>query len=477
MAGRVRSGFEGLDGVLEGGFPRGSLILLAGEPGTGKTVFSMGFLVRGAELGEPGVYAGFAEPRDTLIENLPRHLGVDLAGLEAEGKLKILDFTALREEGLSTLLESILGEVEALKAERLVVDSFPALAQAYKEPVEVRIVLNTVLGRIVRGLDCTTIMVEEVPLGESRIGLGMEEFVADGVLRLRVGELDGRLFRDLEIFKLRGTRLSERKLAYTLEKGFKVFPPFKPKPIEKPRRFQPIPDPPGRYSTGSEDFDEMLGGGIPRGGSMLLEVDENVSTLEYHLFLGPMAPQFAFRGGGVIVVPSSGVDAKVLRKVGEAYGASKDDFNRFIRIIEARGLMPVDELPYVIALEGRDWRDDLGKLVKAAGELSAETGKPNLLIFGVDTLITLYGERNCEKILNLSATIARKAEALIVAIVKAGYRDLAVKLSPIADIYVRLVREHGCPLVYGVKPRTGLYAVEMDDASKGYPTPRLTPIV
>ncbi|MEM2863973.1 MAG: ATPase domain-containing protein, partial [Candidatus Bathyarchaeia archaeon] len=76
MAGRVRSGFEGLDGVLEGGFPRGSLILLAGEPGTGKTVFSMGFLVRGAELGEPGVYAGFAEPRDTLIENLSRHLGV-----------------------------------------------------------------------------------------------------------------------------------------------------------------------------------------------------------------------------------------------------------------------------------------------------------------------------------------------------------------------------------------------------------------
>jgi KaiC/GvpD/RAD55 family RecA-like ATPase len=51
---RVKSGIEGLDEVIEGGFPSGSLILLAGEPGTGKTVFSIQFLVKGAELNEPG---------------------------------------------------------------------------------------------------------------------------------------------------------------------------------------------------------------------------------------------------------------------------------------------------------------------------------------------------------------------------------------------------------------------------------------
>ena len=128
MVERVETGAEGLDEVTEGGFPKGSLILLAGEPGTGKTVFSAQFLAKGAELGEPGVYVGFAESKATFVENFSRHLGVDLGRLEAEGKLKVLDFVAMRGEGVSALLEAILSEVHALKARRLVIDSFTAMA-------------------------------------------------------------------------------------------------------------------------------------------------------------------------------------------------------------------------------------------------------------------------------------------------------------------------------------------------------------
>jgi circadian clock protein KaiC len=46
---RVPTGIDGLDPLIEGGFPRGSLVLLAGNPGTGKTIFSMQFLYNGAE--------------------------------------------------------------------------------------------------------------------------------------------------------------------------------------------------------------------------------------------------------------------------------------------------------------------------------------------------------------------------------------------------------------------------------------------
>ncbi|MBS7656143.1 AAA family ATPase, partial [Candidatus Bathyarchaeota archaeon] len=202
MVDRIETGIKGLDEVVEGGFPKGSLILLAGEPGTGKTAFSMQFLVKGCELNESSVYVGFAEARDTLITNFSKHLDMDLTGLEVEGKLKILDFTAMRGEAVSDILEAVLREVNALKAGRLVIDSFSALAQAFKEPIDVRIIVHTVLSRIARGLGCTTVMIEEVPIGESRIGLGMEEFVADCVLRLKASELDGRLFRDMEIIKL-----------------------------------------------------------------------------------------------------------------------------------------------------------------------------------------------------------------------------------------------------------------------------------
>jgi KaiC/GvpD/RAD55 family RecA-like ATPase len=476
LSNRVKTGVEELDNVIEKGFPKGSLILLAGEPGTGKTVFSIQFLVKGVELNEPGVYVSFAEARDTLIENFSRHLNVDLTKLEVEGKIKILDITAIKEEALPIILVSILKEVEALKAERLVIDSFSALAQAFKEPIDVRIIVHTVLSRIVRGIGCTTIMVEEVPIGESKIGFGIEEFVADSVIKFRRNELDEHLFRDMEIIKLRGCRLKEHKLVYTLDKGFKVFPPFKLKPIEKPIRFQPIPDPPNKYSTGIKDLDEVLEGGIPRGGVMLLEVSEKISALEYHLLLDPIASQFVLKERSLIMVPSSGDDARVLRNVEKVYGVTEDEFNRFIRIIMPKGLTPPVTLPYVVSIEGKNWEEDLNKALNIAVELSAGTGKPNLFIIGADTLTTLYGEENCEKILNLGATMARGSNSLIVAIVKAGYRNLAIKLSPIADVYIRLVRKHGCLLLYGVKPRTGLYAVEMD-VSKGYPLPKLTPII
>ncbi|MEM3678015.1 MAG: ATPase domain-containing protein [Candidatus Bathyarchaeia archaeon] len=475
MAGRVRSGFEGLDGVLEGGFPRGSLILLAGEPGTGKTVFSMGFLVRGAELGEPGVYVGFAEPRDTLIENLSRHLGVDLAGLEAEGKLRILDYTALRGEGASTLLESILGEVEALKAERLAVDSFSAMAQALERPIDVRIMLQTILGRIVRGMGATTILVGEVPVGEAKMGLGVEEFVADGLIRLRSTELEGRPFRELEIHKLRGTRLHERRSVYTLEGGFKVFPPFRPKPVEKPRRFQPIRDPVDRYSTGSEDLDGMLGGGFSRGDAVLLEITEKVSMVEYHLIAVPAILNYMMHGRAVLIIPTVGVDAEKARQIGLEYGLKDEEINRLLRVCEARSLEIRGDRPYVALFDAEDPWEDYSKYVGIEEELMRMTGQPVMHVAGLDTLASYYGESMCGKILGQDAARIRRHGSLGIILLKPGYKRLARRLAGIATVHLKLLREHGCLLLYGVKPRTILYGVEMD-TSKGYPMPRLTPI-
>ncbi|MEM2422163.1 MAG: ATPase domain-containing protein [Candidatus Bathyarchaeia archaeon] len=474
MIKRIKTGIDGLNEVIEGGFPKGSLILLAGEPGTGKTVFSIQFLTKGCELGEPGVYASFAEAKDTLINNSFRHLGVDLAKFEAEGKLKVLDFTAMREEAVSTILEMILREVEALKAERLVIDSFSAIAQAFKEPIEVRIIVNTVLDRIARGMGCTTVMVEEIPISESKIGLGMEEFVADGVLKLRAGELDGRLLRDLEMLKLRGTRLCERKLIFTLEKGFKAFPPFKPKPIEKPRRFQPIPDLPNKYSTGSKDLDKVLDGGFNKGETVLLEIGERISIGEYHLVLVPIMLNFIAQGRGILLIPSPGVDAEKARAIGLSYGLTDDEINRLLRVCEPRSLG--EDKPYSIKFDLENLWEAYSKYVKLEEDLRRVTGQPVICVTSVNTLLSYFDEATCEKILSQDAIRIHKNEALGILVIKPGYEKLTIKLSSIATIHLKLVREHGCLLLYGLKPRTNLYAVEMD-VSKGYPLPKLTPIV
>jgi len=477
LAGRfISSGVEGLDVVLGGGFPRNSLIILGGNPGTGKTVFSAQFLYHGAiNCNENGVYVSFAENRETFIENM-KDFGFDFERLEKEGKFRYLDLLTVKENAVSLILNMIVEEASRIKARRLVVDSYSALSQAFKELVEVRIVVHTVLGKIVGGMGCTTLLIDEVPIGRSKIGFGIEEFVADGVVRLRATELEGYRFREIELIKLRGVRVKEHKLAFTLEGGFKVFPPFKPMSAEKPKRFQPVPDPPGKYSTGSTSFDEALDGGLPKGSVTLLELDEKISTLMYHLLVAPTAANFVLQGRGVFVVPSSGVDPTLFRRYIGVYGGTEDEWTCYTKIIVGGSIKPPEVAPNIIHVKGEDWKEDMGKVLEASEELAAKTGQPSLSIMGVDTLTTLYGENRCEEILNLTAAEARRTGAAVIVIVKAGLRDLAVRLSSTADLYLRLKREHGCLLLYGVKPRTGLYAVETD-TSKGYPVPKLTTIL
>jgi len=187
MIERVPTGIHGLDPLIEGGFPKGSLILVAGNPGTGKTSFSAQFLYYGAaEYGENGIYVSLAEGREAFMKNMDS-FGLDFEKLEREGKVKVLDLVTVKEEGVSTILERILSEIHELKAKRLVIDSFTAIAHAFNEKIDARIILHTILGKMVRQTGCTTLLVIEVPKGEERMGLGIEEFVADGIFLLTRG--------------------------------------------------------------------------------------------------------------------------------------------------------------------------------------------------------------------------------------------------------------------------------------------------
>ncbi|MGP3702272.1 MAG: ATPase domain-containing protein [Candidatus Bathyarchaeota archaeon] len=303
----VLTGIETLDKLIGGGFEPGSLILVAGRPGTGKTSFATQFVCKGVEEGEVGVYVSFAEDKSTLICNMEKTLGYGCEEYVKSGKLKILDMIVTRKESVSAILDLILSE--ASEAKRLVIDSFSAMVQAFKDPVESRIILHAILSRMVRQFRCTTLLICEVPVGEERIGFGIEEFVADGVILLRMNELEGHIFRDLEIKKLRGRQLLENKIVLTLNGGrIKAFQPFSPKPIEKQAKFNPIKDPPEKFSTGNPDLDRLLEGGYPRGGTVVFEVSEKITTSQYSLLISPTAWNFVVNNRWVLIIPSIGVN-------------------------------------------------------------------------------------------------------------------------------------------------------------------------
>jgi circadian clock protein KaiC len=470
----VPTGVEGLDNILGGGFPSGSLIVLAGCPGTGKTIFSAQFLHHGCvNYGESGVYASFAESREVFYENM-ESLGFYFRKLEEEGKFRFLDLLTVKEEDIPHIVNMILEEAMRVRAKRLVIDSLSAIAQAFKNPHEVRMLLHSVLSKICRALKCTTILITE--LCEDKAAYGVEGFVADGLILLKKSRREGgRYLRKLRLVKMRGTPTPETEFVFTLKDGFKLFPSFKEKHVEKPQRFKPQPDTAQFFSSGSSDLDVMLGGGYPKGSTVLMEIEEHISTLQYHLVLSPTCWNFLTLGRGVIVIPSAGVDHNLVRMRAEEGGLTRDEINRLLRVCVREDYETKLE-PYIVHFKGEDISEDYKRYLEVEEELMGRTGQPILRVTGADMLISAYGLKDTLSILSFDASRIKEIGGLGILILKPGYRKLVKILASIADIHLKVMRESGAPIIYGIKPRTCFYAIEMD-ASKGYAMPKLTPIM
>ena len=253
------------------------------------------------------------------------------------------------------------------------------------------------------------------------------------------------------------------------------FKPFKIKKPEKPRRFQAIPDPPNKFSTGAPDLDAVLNGGYPKGATVLLEVDRQIETLQYHLLITPTAWNFVVKGRVIVVIPSVGIDYNVVIRRGLDAGLTMEEINKYLRVTLFETLKGPTE-PYIIKVKGDNMSEDLTKVFSEVESLGKKLGKPALAVIGADTLLSRYGEDNALKAISTGSTVTRERGALNIILLKPGYTRVAEILRAASDVHLRVTREHGVILFYGVKPRTGLYVMEMD-VSQGYPLPKLTPIV
>lgn len=202
---RVKTGIPGVDSLIEGGIPKGSVALVSGGCGSGKTIFGLQFLVNGAEQGEPGVYVSFEEEPESIRETA-RGFGWDIEKLEKQKKLVILFKDPYEIKDFS---ESLSGELyytlKDLHAKRVVVDSITYFGTTVKDEHEVRKNI-AVLTRRLKGMGCTTLLISEVPEGDPGVGrFGMEEFIADGVINLHNFLIKDMRQRAIEVLKMRKT--------------------------------------------------------------------------------------------------------------------------------------------------------------------------------------------------------------------------------------------------------------------------------
>jgi circadian clock protein KaiC len=258
---RISTGIAGLDALIEGGIPRGFTVLIAGNPGTGKTILTTHFLYEGLLRGEGALYVSFSESKNQFYENFNR-FGMRFVDFEKDNKFAFLDFASVTKKGIGDALEEVLIVSRNINARRVVIDSFSAILLAFDNISEARIALHVVLGKMLRSEGITNMLITEVPMGTRTIGSGMEEFVADGIIQLEHGTSDA-IPATLKVIKMRATLMNREPHVLLIgEKGMIMYPKQPIKMIS--------PTSTDRISTGVPGLDQRIGGGFLKGTATIL---------------------------------------------------------------------------------------------------------------------------------------------------------------------------------------------------------------
>ncbi|VVB75009.1 Putative flagella-related protein H [uncultured archaeon] len=242
---RTKTGIQGLDKALNGGFPQGNIVLVSGGAGTGKSTFCLQFLVNGATLfGEKGLYVSTEQNRAELAKQAA---GFDwkLADLEQRGLIKVVYFDITGPDGFSDQLNKLITE---FKPKRLIIDSLTTLTDSLivsgmgedkafslvqiaetvnPIPRTEQIITKNILYSLFREIKksgITTLLTTELPEDQRTLSAdGVSEFIADGVLLLNAVPVGDTLNRSILVRKMRYTKIDAGMKSYDIiESGISI---------------------------------------------------------------------------------------------------------------------------------------------------------------------------------------------------------------------------------------------------------------
>ena len=223
---RIKSGIPGLDDLIEGGFPRGSVITVSGDTGCGKTTFGVQFLHSGAtKHDEHGLYISFDEKRRFMYRNMGR-FGWDLEKLDKEKKIVFIEYPPFEVDQFLAQEGVIRDLIDKVGVERLVIDSIMPLVLVYGNEREKREGTLRILEKI-KTWGCTTLLMSEsqgAVLSDSQ-PKNWVEYLSDGLIYLYNIRRKNYRERALEVVKLRGviheTKICPMKIG---DAGIEVYP-------------------------------------------------------------------------------------------------------------------------------------------------------------------------------------------------------------------------------------------------------------
>jgi KaiC/GvpD/RAD55 family RecA-like ATPase len=237
------TGIPGFDTLLGKGIPRGHVISVFGGPGSGKTTFSLQYLLKGIKrYNEPGIYISLDETIDDVKRNMS-NFGWNLQELEDNKEIMFLDASFLKrmsdvmnlpsasqsnevKNAIDNLGNLIRDSIAEMDAKRVVLDPMSTMIFQYPDLKERRLATIDVISALRSKKDCTSFIIMDLRTTALEREFQIEEFLTQGTIVLQtINQPESGLTRICLIEKMRGVNHDTQPHLYDIrEQGIEVFP-------------------------------------------------------------------------------------------------------------------------------------------------------------------------------------------------------------------------------------------------------------
>ncbi|ADM27259.1 putative circadian clock protein, KaiC [Ignisphaera aggregans DSM 17230] len=432
-------GEELLNTLLEGLYP-GSLLVILGHPGAGKTTFVAKMVYENIlKYNEKGVYISLAESKEKFTTFMSR-LGLDFNGLAERKLFEYIHMPTLSgQELLESITELLSRKIVEEGYKIATVDSITPILNVLTTD-RARSYLHAALYSLASASKGLIVLIADLPYGAETIDLKGLEFIADAIIVFRFRTERGLIARYMEIRKFRGREIPVSQIPFTMIENYGIRTLVAPKLEDIPAHTL------GRVLRSK--CSELVWEEIPRGTAIGIVIGRGASPINALLLLLNTIIENNIPFGFISFrLPSTEIRS-LIASLARYMGLNQDEVLKLIKI--AQGLNPsIHTLNEVIGMIRLELEKDIGTLV----------------LHGVEMLYLYYPEKMVDRMLRDLILYARLKGVSIFEIVDGVYtRKQLSRYSIVHEIHI--TEEHKeihkvyrrIPLVIGdkligIKPR------------------------